>query len=68
MRRSLDASVWSQPGELVPGDIGGRGPVKNKLIKLQNGDWLAPASIETNTLWVCFVDRSSDQGKLGAVP
>jgi predicted neuraminidase len=62
MSRPLDVIAWSQPQELIPGDIGGRGPVKNKLIKLQNGDWLAPASIETNTVWDCFVDRSSDRG------
>ena len=38
--------TWSQPEELVEGDIGGRGPVKNKPILLQNGAILAPASIE----------------------
>ena len=32
--------------ELVPGDIGGRGPVRNKCLTLRNGLLLAPASIE----------------------
>lgn len=53
---------WSKAQELVPGDRGGRGPVKNKSIVLSNGDWLAPASHEEGS-WRCFVDRSSDGGK-----
>lgn len=52
---------WSKPAELVPGDIGGgRGPVKNKPIRLRSGRVIAPASDERNTLWVCFVDISDD--------
>ena len=39
---------WTTPKELVPGDIGGRGPVKNKPIVLHDGTWLAPASLELN--------------------
>lgn len=54
---------WSKPRELVIGDIGGRGPVKNKIITLENGTWLAPASIETDTVWDAFVDISRDHGK-----
>ncbi|MBO7532849.1 MAG: exo-alpha-sialidase, partial [Victivallales bacterium] len=39
--------TWDSPRELVPGDeSGGRGPVKNKCLKLSNGTWLAPASVE----------------------
>ncbi|CAN7248022.1 exo-alpha-sialidase [Paenibacillus sp. LjRoot153] len=56
-----DGATWSQPVDLVPGDIGGRGPVKNKLIVLQDGTWLAPASIEGD-VWDCFADISHDQG------
>lgn len=63
MTRALGGCPWSEPQELVPGDVGGRGPVKNKPIKLGNGDWLAPASIETKEVWDCFVDRSSDRGQ-----
>ena len=55
--------TWSQPRELVKGDTGGRGPVKNKPIVLWDGTWLAPASIETETRWDCFVDISKDGGK-----
>ena len=62
MQASENSLEWSQPQELFPGDMGGRGPVKNKPIILSNGDWLAPASIETEKAWHCFVDRSSDQG------
>lgn len=54
--------TWSNPTELVPGDIGGRGPVKNKPIILHDGTWLAPASTELKG-WKCFVDRTSDKGK-----
>lgn len=58
-----DCVTWSDPVELVPGDRGGRGPVKNKPIVLSCGAWLAPASIETETSWDVFVDRSDDGGK-----
>lgn len=51
---------WTMPEELVKGDLGGRGPVKNKCILLSSGDMLAPASIETEQAWDAFVDRSAD--------
>ncbi|MEN9938137.1 MAG: hypothetical protein RLZZ387_4716 [Chloroflexota bacterium] len=54
---------WSSPRTLVPGDIGGRGPVKNKVIVLSDGTWLAPASRETAERWEVFVDRSDDGGQ-----
>lgn len=54
---------WSEAEELVPGDKGGRGPVRNKPIILSNGDWLAGASDEKNKVWNAFVDISTDQGK-----
>ena len=59
---STDCGVtWSTPRELVPGDeSGGRGPVKNKAIRLSNGRVLAPASTEQNHDWRCFVDISDD--------
>lgn len=39
--------------ELVPGDVGGRGPVRNKCLTLADGRVLAPASIENRepTAW-----------------
>ena len=58
-----NGSTWSKAKELVPGDIGGRGPVRNKPIVLSNGAWLAPASNELNDVWNAFVDRSEDAGK-----
>lgn len=54
--------TWSEPKELVEGDIGGRGPVKNKSIVLSDGTWAAPASIE-DKYWDAFVDLSYDEGK-----
>jgi predicted neuraminidase len=55
--------TWSEARELVPGDKGGRGPVRNKPIVLSDGSWLAPASNELNEVWNAFVDRSEDGGK-----
>lgn len=56
-------NTWSNPEELMPGDQGGRGPVRNHVLVLSNGTWLAPASIEKNRVWNAFVDTSKDQGK-----
>ena len=53
--------TWSPARELVPGDRGGRGPVRNKVIVLSGGRWLAPASLEDGR-WRCFADRSDDGG------
>ncbi len=54
--------TFSAPEELVRNDrSGGRGPVKNKCIRLSNGRILAPASYE-HTGWNCFVDISDDDG------
>jgi len=58
--------TWSEPAELVPGDVGGRGPVKNKPIILADGSWLAPASTEekgTFGAWKPFADRSTNRGQ-----
>ena len=55
--------TWSDPAELVPGDGAPRGPVKNKLLVMSNGEWLAPASVETNEIWDAFADISADDGK-----
>jgi predicted neuraminidase len=56
-------ATWSTPWPLVPGDTAPRGPVKNKLLVLTDGDWLAPASTEDDQHWDAFVDRSRDQGR-----
>ncbi|MGI6745621.1 MAG: BNR/Asp-box repeat protein [Firmicutes bacterium ADurb.Bin300] len=56
---------FSVPKELVPGDDGnGRGPVKNKNVRLKDGTVLAPASSEKHKAsWKCFVDISEDDGE-----
>lgn len=55
-------NTFSKPEELVKGDrSGGRGPVKNKCLRLSSGRVLAPASTE-HTGWICFVDISDDDG------
>lgn len=54
--------TFGKPEELVRGDkSGGRGPVKNKCIRLASGRVLAPASTE-NRGWNCFIDISDDDG------
>ena len=59
---SDDGTVWSNPVELVKEDCsGGRGPVKNKPIRLTDGTVLAPASIERGP-WRAFCDISYDEG------
>jgi predicted neuraminidase len=59
----LEGGRWSDPRPLVPGDPAPRGPVKNKLIVLADGSWLAPGSVESQTLWDAFTDRSDDGGR-----
>jgi predicted neuraminidase len=61
--RSTDSGkTFTAPVELVQGDIGGRGPVRNKPIRLASGRILAPASIETPVHWDAYVDISDDDG------
>ncbi len=53
--------TWSEPRRLCEDDIDGRGPVKNKPIRLSNGVMLAGASFEQGP-WRCFADLSCDNG------
>ncbi len=63
VKESADSGkTWGEARELVAGDVGGRGPVKNKCIVLRDGKIAAPASIERGS-WDCFVDLSADGGK-----
>lgn len=65
VRRSHDGGItWNGETELVQGDTGGRGPVKNKPIKLSDGSLLSPASHESEdkARWDAFTDRSADGG------
>lgn len=55
-------ATWSKAKELVKGDRGGRGPVRNKILVLADGTWLAGASNE-NGPWNVFFDRSDDGGQ-----
>ncbi|PNT91428.1 sialidase family protein [Clostridium thermosuccinogenes] len=57
-----NGKTWSEPVELVKGDRGGRGPVKNKMLVLSNGAWIAPASTEKG-MWKAFADISYDDGR-----
>ena len=58
-----EGETWTELGEMVPGDAsGGRGPVKNKIIRTRSGRILAPGSTE-ELPWRCFVDVSDDNGK-----
>lgn len=61
MRSTDGGRTFGQPVEMVSGDQGGRGPVRNKPIRLSNGRILAPASLE-NGIWSAFVDSSDDNG------
>ena len=64
--RIFENNAWSEEAELVPGDKGGRGPVKNKPVKLRNGIIISPASLESEKdqgnkeKWTAFVDISPD--------
>lgn len=62
MESEDNGRTWSEAKPLIPGDVGGRGPVKNKAIVLTDGAWLAPASTEIGD-WKPFADRSEDAGK-----
>lgn len=53
---------WTPSRPLVPGDASLRGPVRNKLLVLQSGAWLAPGSVEDTKHWDAFTDRSEDHG------
>ncbi len=54
--------TFGEPKELVPGDRGGRGPVRCKMITLSDGSILAGMSTE-NGIWTAYADRSRDGGK-----
>ncbi len=63
VRRSSDwGRSWSAEAQLVPGDEGGRGPVRNKLLELAEGGLLAGASTERG-LWQAYADLSRDGGR-----
>ena len=62
MTSQNDGLSWSAPAELVAGDVsGGRGPVRNKPIRLKSGRILAGGSTE-HGIWQAFADISDDDG------
>ncbi len=64
LRLDREGKPTGAPEELVPGDVGGRGPVKNKCLVLKSGRVLAPSSVEpTRDQWDAYVDISDDGGE-----
>eukprot|EP00873_Tetraselmis_striata_P017339 jgi/Tetstr1/437603/TSEL_026270.t1 len=54
---------WSEPAELVAGDRGGRGCVKNKPVLLDSGGPVIVAGASTEaSRWEAFADVSADGG------
>jgi predicted neuraminidase len=62
MRSEDHGQTWTEPVELVPGDEGGRGPVRSKPIILSDGSWFVGSSTEQEG-WKPFADRSTDAGE-----
>lgn len=65
VRRSKDGGIsWDAAAELIDGDKGGRGPVKNKPVRLSDGGIIAGASHESadGKTWRAFADISRDGG------
>lgn len=58
-----DGKTFSDGIPLVENDTTPRGPVRNKVIVLANGRWLAPSSIENEKFWDSYIDISDDEGK-----
>lgn len=59
MHSTDSCRTFSPARELTPGDIGGRGPVRNKMLRMSNGRCAAPASNEDG-VWRAFIDLSDD--------
>ena len=51
---------WSEATLLPAGLLG---PIKNKPIRLTNGDIVAGTSVESYRSWTTWIERSSDEGK-----
>ena len=54
--------TWSKGRDLVKGDVGGRGPVRCKMLTLSDGSILAGNSTEKG-VWTAYTDRTVDGGK-----
>jgi predicted neuraminidase len=57
-------ATWSEPTRLPAGFYG---PIKNKPVRLANGDLLCPTSFEIKidgeTIWQAYMERTPDLGK-----
>lgn len=59
-----DGKTWSPPTQLPSGLLG---PIKDKPIRLANGDIVAGTSVESYKSWTAWVERSEDGGKTWTV-
>lgn len=57
-RSNNDGLSFGEAVDLVPGDYGGRGPVRCKVIRLSDGSIIAGNSIERG-VWAAFADKSN---------
>lgn len=55
-----EGKTWSRPRKLPDGILG---PIKNKPVQLDDGTILSPSSVETETAWKVYMERSSNGGK-----
>lgn len=62
MRSRDGGENWSFPVELVKGDRCGRGPVRNKPVRLKNGSVACGGSLEDGE-WRAFCDLTTDEFK-----
>ncbi|HET7896986.1 MAG TPA: sialidase family protein, partial [Flavisolibacter sp.] len=61
VRTSKDeGKTWSKARKLPPGILG---PIKNKPVQLADGTILSPSSVESETAWKVFMERSVDGGR-----
>ncbi len=57
-----EGATWTAPEQLIVDGATGHGPVKNKPLRLSNGDVVAPCSTETPHTWTVIPDISTDGG------
>lgn len=57
-----NGKTWTPSQFLVPNDFGGRGPVRTKILQIEN-KWFAGASLEKGISWKSFCDISYNEGK-----
>ena len=60
--KSTDGGESYTEPELLPAGI--LGPIKNKPIRMENGDWLCPSSVETEDEWFCVMEIFSPESNI----